>query len=396
MKAETKRKPQPPKKRHWCLTEHTTTNFRIWKNLDLVNTGIRYLVYQLEQCPKTNKLHIQGYVEFYSAVRMTQVKTRLGSTTVHLEARKGTRVQARDYCCKEDTRVIGTEPVHLGIFSTKQGHRTDLEQVTDMVTAGATEYEIMQELPTQHIKFYRGIARQIQLREQQRLNHYTPISVNVLWGKTRSGKTRSVFAKHGAHNVYVAQINENGKLWFDGYNGQKVLLINEFYGQYRAGAMLELLDNYRKTIEVKGGTTVSNWDHVYITSNCHPEEWYKHWESVPQLVMEAFIARFDDVTYMESKVKPKNLTWSKFGKHSRPGSSITPATSVPHTSPSGYDMVLKDCSAFFAQTRLANAEQTIPPETQRSQASGAFPTPICGRQANRYSNGVQTSAHAQT
>jgi len=69
--------------------------------------------------------------------------------------------------------------------------------VTDLVAAGATETEIMEECPTQHLRFYRGIMRQIQLREQKRLNEWHDIQVHVLWGDTASGKTRHVYAKHG-------------------------------------------------------------------------------------------------------------------------------------------------------------------------------------------------------
>lgn len=57
---------------------------------------------------------------------MRQVKDRIESPkAANLELRKGTRIQARDYCSKEETRVPGTETVHLGVFTTKQGHRTD-------------------------------------------------------------------------------------------------------------------------------------------------------------------------------------------------------------------------------------------------------------------------------
>lgn len=125
--------------------------------------------------------------------------------------------------------------------------------------------------------------------------------MHVIHGDTRSGKTRYIYTKHGCHNVFTVKVNSSGKLWFDGYNGQKVLLLNEFYGQLRAGALLDLLDNYRQTIEVKGSSTVSNWDTVYITSNCSPTHWYNYYENIPLKVEQAIFARIDSITELHGK-----------------------------------------------------------------------------------------------
>lgn len=78
-----------------------------------------------------------------------------------------------------------------------------------------------------------------------------------------------------------------------------MLLINEFYGQARVGYMLELLDNYRKTLEVKGDTVISAWDTVYVTSNCHPRDWYNSWANIPDKPKAAVARRIDTITKLE-------------------------------------------------------------------------------------------------
>lgn len=338
-------KSRGPQVRHWCFTDFTTKNFRNWKSFDLLSKGIRCMVYQLEQCPKTNQLHVQGYVEFYKVMRLGQVKRALESTSIHLEPRKGTRNQAYAYACKEDTRVIGTEPVYLGVFDTKQGYRSDLAMVTDLVRSGANEREIMEQCPTQHIKYTRGIQRQIYLRNQHRVNAHRKVDVHVIWGDTRTGKTRFVYDKFGPANVYTAKFNENGKLWMNGYSGQKVLLINEFYGQARLGFMLELLDNYVQQLETKGGFIVTQWDTVYITSNKHPQDWYDT-EKIPLKPLAALAGRFKSVTNFANKSlqrTPETLeeVYARFGdaqfekKYLRydkvAGPSITPPPPSPST-----------------------------------------------------------------
>lgn len=37
---------------------------------------VKYLIYQFEKCPTTDRTHIQGYVELNKSVRYTQVITK--------------------------------------------------------------------------------------------------------------------------------------------------------------------------------------------------------------------------------------------------------------------------------------------------------------------------------
>ena len=315
------------KARCWVLTEHDTKKFTTWKEFDIECQKIRYFCYQLEQCPETGKIHIQGYIEFYDQVRMGQVKSRLGSDKVHLEVRKGTRIQARDYARKDDSpyftsfypdwsehggRLVGTKTVERGTFRTKQGCRTDLQQMVDKIREGACEYSIWTNTPEMYLKYGNNARKAIALERKRALkNQYVPIDVHVLYGDTRSGKTRTVYDRHGPENVYIPVYSESaGKFWFDGYDGEKVLLINEFYGQARTSIMQQLLDHYRMRVETKGGTTYSSWDTIYITSNCHPKDWYRGWESIPQSVEDSFIERITSIQHMVRKADKQVKTWS--------------------------------------------------------------------------------------
>lgn len=357
-KAESPPRARGPKCRHYCLTTFDTKKYKEWKNLDFDDCQIRYLIYQIEKSPSTGRLHLQAYIEFYNALRITQVKTRLNDATLHCERRKGTRQQARDYCMKDDSHYFsskypewvdhgfrhkGTKYVELGKFRTKQGHRTDLDQMIDKIQSGASEFECFASCPSQYLKYSTGVRRARCLMKRDRVNRYhRKMKRHVLYGDPGSGKTRYVFDKHGPENVFCPTYSASAqKFWFDGYDGQKVLLINEFYGQARTSVMQELLDKYRIRVETKGGTTVSNWDHIYVTSNCHPDEWYNSWNSVPYKVRRSFHRRIDDVTYVphpDSEDEDESVPLT-FGNHPSidltefcgGAASITPATSVPRT-----------------------------------------------------------------
>lgn len=309
--------------RHWCVTTFVTKNYRYWKTLDLADKGVRNITYQLEQCPKSNKLHVQAYVEFFEKVRMAVVKQRLEDTTLHCEKRRGTRLQAREYCMKDETRVIATQYVCLGLFQTKQGDRTDITQLKDFIETNATEADVAEAFPCAYLKMSTGIRRLINVRRRKLLNVYSKVDVHVLWGDTGAGKTRSVFDEYGPENVFVPVYSASaGKFWFDGYAGQKVLLINEFYGQVRCGYMLELLDDYHKTLEVKGDTCISSWDTVYLSSNCHPDEWYTNWTSVPTSKKHAFARRINTVTHLEKKQLAVVVNFSSKPEHKTIGKAL--------------------------------------------------------------------------
>lgn len=341
----TKKRIRLGKFRNYCITTFKTKNYKKWKNLDLADLKIRYFVYQLETTSK-GRIHIQAYIETYDQLRISQLKARLGDRTLHAEPREGTREAARDYCLKDDSpyfsstypdwsdhepRIPGTETVELGTFKTRQGQRTDLSQVADMIDAGKTELEIFEDCPSQYLKYSTGIRRARALKMQAQCNKYIPnLKVHVLWGDSRAGKTRYVFDTEGAENCYIPKYSESaGKFWFDGYDGQKVLLINEFYGQARTNVMQELLDHYRIQVEIKGSTTISNWDTIYITSNCHPDEWYSSWETIPEKVQLSFIRRISTITEMKEPAQKKlKQTWAQIPSlRSCEDSSITLTTS---------------------------------------------------------------------
>ena len=67
------------------------------------------VVGQLERAPDTGRLHLQLYVEYARRRSGSRIELVLGlpKSRYHGEARRGTTVQAAEYCSKEDTRVAG-------------------------------------------------------------------------------------------------------------------------------------------------------------------------------------------------------------------------------------------------------------------------------------------------
>lgn len=89
------------------------------------------MIYQLEK-GENGTMHLQGYAEFKSPVSIKKAQSALQDYqhVVHLEPRRGSREQARDYCQKEDTRMAG--PWETGDFSEGAVGVMDLDSVLAM------------------------------------------------------------------------------------------------------------------------------------------------------------------------------------------------------------------------------------------------------------------------
>lgn len=221
----------------------------------------QYMVYQQERCPETLRLHWQGYVYFENPRAFGGVQTLLPGA--HIEPRRGTHSEAVDYCTKLETRVA--DPVFRGT-APAQGERKDLDAFADKIRAGASDRDLAAEYGSLVLRYPRGIDR-LRLASNPDRRHKT--RVIVLWGPTGCGKSR------WAHDMFPeAYIKTPGNEWWDGYRGQAVIILDEFYGQIKHEYMLKLMDRYRLELEVKGGYTRISAQLLVITSNADPVTWY--------------------------------------------------------------------------------------------------------------------------
>lgn len=273
--------------RRWCVTDNTIEeDFAAadWK--DKFPTTAYFSVWQKEKAA-SGKIHIQGYIKFEKPIRLAGLKKALGN--VHAEPAKGSDEQCITYCSKEDTRIEG--PFTYG-QNKEERQRTDLKRIYEKLNEGSSLLEVLEDQPESFIKFHRGIEKAQSLIMQKRFREYRQVQVHVIYGKTRAGKTR--FCMEQDPNLYK-QDCKNDKLWFDGYQGEKTILFDDFYGQVKIADMLKYLEGYRCRCEVKGGFTYAGWTTVYITSNVHPDKWYK---GVPAEVKEALMARITSIKEM--------------------------------------------------------------------------------------------------
>ncbi len=89
------------------------------------------------------------------------------------------------------------------------------------------------------------------------------------------GKSRRALHEAGADAYWVRKPQNNGGLWFDGYDGHANVVIDEFYGWISRDLMCRLCDRYPLLVDTKGGAVSFLAKKIWITSNQSPVMWWQ-------------------------------------------------------------------------------------------------------------------------
>lgn len=190
-----------------------------------------------------------------------------------------TRSEAADeYVWKEDTRVEGTQ-FEIGKKAVKRGCDKDWDGVLQACKAGRFD-----EIPADIFIRYYGNLKRISVENAKPLA--IERSCTVYWGKTGSGKSRTAW---GAASMEAYPKDPCTKFW-DGYNGQVNVVIDEFRGVIGISHLLRWLDRYPVLVEVKGSSTVLRAEKIWITSNLEPRLWYPNEDSA---TVDALLRRLE-------------------------------------------------------------------------------------------------------
>lgn len=233
---------------------------------DLFPDYCSYLVYQRELCPDTNREHFQGYLELNTPRPFTSLQRDCPQlATAHFERRRGTQAQAIAYCSKVDTRIDGEGPWEFGDRKA-QGQRADLAAVKATIDSGASMKRVSEDHFTEFVKYERSFRSYKRLHTVQR---HWPMQLILYLGPSGTGKTRAVRARFPE-----AYWKPHGK-WWDQYDGEEVVVIDEMYGSsFPYTELLRLFDRYPHAVECKGGTIEFSSKIIVMTSNQEPEDWY--------------------------------------------------------------------------------------------------------------------------
>lgn len=279
-----------------------------------LNDQVHYAIWQRE-LSKTGTPHFQGYLEFKSTQRLAACKKL--HQGAHWEVRRGTQADAIRYNSKEDTRIDG--PFEYGTAPTPgQGTRNDLEKFKEDIDSGMSPADLWDANFGTMLRHNKAV---LTYKRAKQVNRTWKTNVIVLTGPPGCGKTRWCHEKFPG-----AFWKSNSSQWWDDYNSEECVVIDDFYGWITYSTMLRIMDRYPLQLEVKGGHIKFLARTLCITSNKRPEQWYSD-EVLRRHDLGALLRRID-----------RRITWNSDGDCEDDGSDGVGADGDANDECRGFDL----------------------------------------------------------
>jgi hypothetical protein len=217
------------------------------------------------------------YVKFSRPKRFTGARHALGlgeEGCCHIEAARGSDTHNRDYCTKEESRIMG--PWEIGTIG-GQGTRSDLDGLKKTLDETGSEREAWESHFGAMMKYHKGAQRYLLMKMKQRSERTKMI---VVVGPTGVGKTTLISTTYPQAYWKPFGPMESGK-WWPQYSQEEVTVFDEFTGQMPFNQWKRLGDSTPMQVEQKGCHVHFNSKLIVMISNVDPFcwwDWTKHGE----------------------------------------------------------------------------------------------------------------------
>lgn len=256
--------------RNWCFT---LNNYTPEEEESVQNLDCKFLVYGREVGEELTP-HLQGTIGFKGNKRLSAVKGLI--PRAHWE-------QTRDVTksiqyCKKDGNVFEKGEVPM---TKSQAAKKGVEERWALAKAGKFD-----QLPPEFIRAYMTCYTY----GQGKVPNLTELEHEWWYGDTGTGKTRK------AREEYPdAYIKEPSTAWWDGYDGQEVVIIDDFdkYQVKQGGDMKRWLDHYSFQAPYKGSMRMIRPRKIIVTSNYHPDEIWEDRQTREPILRRVHVVRFD-------------------------------------------------------------------------------------------------------
>jgi len=232
--------------------------------------------------------HLQGACVLGYQKSFTVVKTWFGFKRAHIEVMRGQPIDSKVYCSKDDQ-----QPFEYGSMPLP-GKRKDIEVAVEAINNGETLRDMaMGDHGIAIVKFYKGLSVLRSMRSDPR-NPENPPTIYWLYGETGTGKSKLAWRFGEVYGSRADIFASHGDLkWFDGYEGQKVVLIEDFRSKGVAFAfLLRIFDRYPINVPIKGAFANWNPEVIIVTT--------------PKSIRDTFASRLEhrpeDIGQLERRV----------------------------------------------------------------------------------------------
>lgn len=271
-----------PQAYRWVLTlnNYTEDDYK-----DLCDLPVQYSIIGKE-VSATGTPHLQAYFNFGVRNRLRLATVKKYAPKGHWEVAKGNDEQNKAYCSK------GSDFIEHGTIIT-QGQRTDLHSIVSGIKSKRKWNDLVDESPTAVVKYARGLDR---LRQHYVEKRDWKTEVLILTGPPGTGKSRWALK-----NTTCAYWKPSG-IWWDGYEYDEEVVIDDFEGEFPYSTFLKICDRYPTQVPTKGGFKEFTARKLIIISNKPWTSWYRDHKHYSR---EAVERRIDQHVAYNENVPPR-------------------------------------------------------------------------------------------
>jgi len=281
---------QRTRSRGWCLTINNPTTLDHDSIVEYAST-LAYAIVGAEFGEMENVLHYQIYLYHKNPVAFSSMKKRF--PRAHIEKAQGSPSQNKTYCAKEGNFTEWGE-CPLGAvgksvtLAERAARNAELlsGRINDLVADG-----IVSVMSVPALKKARDIL------QTESLCPLNQTSCKGVWihGAPSTGKSHWVREKYGS-SLFIKQQNK----WWDGYNGEENVLLDDFDFAGLGHLMKIWTDRYGCSGEIKGGTINLAFKRFFITSNYTPQEIWKDDDMMARAISSRCLIKRFAVVYQRT------------------------------------------------------------------------------------------------
>jgi len=291
---------------HWIQHEWISEfeSERVFDALqELRGSGPSYSIVGYE-VNKEGRPHTHWYIRFKNSRSFKSIQKIF--PTANIQKRKGTEQQAINYCKKDGVFEARGKP-------SRQGERTDLQTLARDIQCGRKTCEeiLMSEAHAYHC--YGRTLEKIEDTLTRRKKRTIPTRGLWLYGESGVGKSgRAAYEYEGA---FWKTVSDKEVGWWDGYRGERAVVIDEFRGEIPFSFMLRLMDRHplwvpRRSREPFPFTS----EVVVVTSRYHPSHVFKDQsnEEMKQLYRRCEVIKLmKDSIVCDAPYVPRHRTYNR-------------------------------------------------------------------------------------
>lgn len=314
-----------PTRRHtcWTINNWTAEELELCRRYHESRKSVRYHCFS-QEVGESGTPHIQGYTAWTTTMSLNAFKRALGGRLHYTTNTVATAQQNRDYCAGLVPKKGNTLNPTFEEFGElpKQGDRTDWRSAVEMIRARTPVENVIYEQP--HLTpAIRALERLATLSNKPPKDR--DVRVLYIHGTSGCGKTRSIHAAFPD-----AYWKPNGE-WWDAYDGEQVVVLDDFYGDIQHALLLRVLDRYPLRVPFKGGFAPAHWTTVIISSNARLDDQY---QSITGTKREPLYRRIHCVIDADDGISPEHITNALREAPCRPQVPCRKAVRPPSDDPS--------------------------------------------------------------